>query len=171
MVDDLTSLSGLGRSLVHAVIDGVRRNKLAASLALLTLIVSATFAVNSQFDERSRYRELILPDIQKAEARFFDLMSAAEQAPTEEWRLYYFVNAHRRAKNVLNVAKAHWPSTSPARKAHSELIRYYDLVDEELAIIRTEMTINESLDYVAEWKRQNAELQQIRKRWMSWWEE
>jgi hypothetical protein len=41
-------------------------------------------------------------------------------------------------------------------------------VDEQLAIIRTEMSFNESFDYIGEWKRRNAELMPIRNQWIAW---
>ena len=58
--------------------------------------------------------------------------------------------------------------TADGRKAQAELARYYDLVDEELAIIRTEMSNSESYDYIAEWKRSNSQLLPIRQRWEQW---
>ena len=58
--------------------------------------------------------------------------------------------------------------TAEGKKAQHELVRYYELVDEELAIIRTEMSLHGSFDYVGEWKRRNAELLPIRAHWVSW---
>lgn len=168
MVEDPTSLGGLLRSLAHAAVDGLRRNKLAALLAAVTLIVSTALTLTSQFDERARYHEIILPEIERAEIQFLSTIKYAEQAPDEDWRLYYFLSAHGKAKEVVRVAKLHWPSTSAARKAHRDLIRYYELVDEEFATIRTEMSVNENLDYWAEWKKREGELREIRDRWARW---
>ena len=58
--------------------------------------------------------------------------------------------------------------TARGRKAQGELVRYYELVDEELAIIRTELSFKESYDYISEWKRRDAELLPIRKQWLTW---
>ena len=55
--------------------------------------------------------------------------------------------------------------TPAGKKAQAELIRYYELVDEELAIIRTEMSNNESYNYIAAWKKADAGLLSIRGRW------
>ena len=58
--------------------------------------------------------------------------------------------------------------TDAGRKAQRELVRYYELVDEHLAIIRSEMSLYETYDYVAEWKERNNELIPIRERWLAW---
>ena len=156
------------RAIERSILDGIRRNKLAASLSFLALIVTTAFALTSNFDERPRYRKVILPEISKAEHQFFDVMRQAEEEPDERWRLLYFIEAHRRAKNALRVVRSERPMTADARKAQAELARYYELVDEELAIIRTEMSNNESYDYIAEWKRSNSELLPVRQRWEQW---
>ena len=95
-------------------------------------------------------------------------MNEAEQTPNDLWRVRYFIEAHRRAKAALRTIRSAHAMTVTGRKAHNELVRYYELVDEELAIIRTEMSFNESYDYIAEWKRKNAEMLPIRERWASW---
>ena len=58
--------------------------------------------------------------------------------------------------------------TVRGRKAQGELVRYYELVDEQLAIIRTELSFKESYDYINEWKRRDAELLPIRQQWLMW---
>lgn len=168
MFDDPTSLSGFVNSLVAGSLDALRRNKLPALLAALTLVVSSALALNIQFDERARYSSMILPDIEHAEKQFFATMDVADQTADELWRLQYFLDAHHRAKDVLRIAKSNYPTTVAGRRAHAELIRYYELVDEELAIVRTEMSLNEKLDYMSEWKMQKSELSPIRERWLSW---
>jgi len=150
------------------VFDGLRRNKLPASLSLIALILSTALASTSEFDERPRYRKLILPHIAKAEQQFFTMMEEAERQPDDLWRLQYFLEAHRRAKSALRVIRDEHPMTASGRKAQRELVRYYELVDEYLAIIRTEMSLNESYDYIAEWKERNNELMPIRERWLAW---
>jgi len=155
------------RSIGRNILEGIRRNKLASSLSLVALVVSTAFALTSNFDERPRYRKVILPEINKAERQFLDVMSEAEDEQ-EPWKLLYFIEAHRRAKNALRVARSEHPMTPAGKKAQAELIRYYELVDEELAIIRTEMSNNESYDYIAEWKKVEAQLLPIRARWEEW---
>jgi hypothetical protein len=68
----------------------------------------------------------------------------------------------------LQVIRSERPLTSSGKKAQAELVRYYELVDEELAIIRTEMSNNDTYDYISEWKRANAGLLPIRQRWQDW---
>src|SRR5207244_13637126 len=117
------------------------------------------------FDERPRYRNFFLTDIKKAESQFVDVMHDAEIEPDERWRLLYFLEAHRRAKNVLQVIRSERPLTSSGKKAQAELVRYYELVDEEFAIIRTEMSNKDTFDYISEWKRDNAGRLAMRQRW------
>lgn len=168
MFDDPTSLGGLLKSLAYGSFGAIRHNKLPAFLSAVALVVGTAFSVNSHFDERARYRALILPEIQRAEEQFFAAMHEAEENKNAGWRLQYFLLAHGKAKDVVRIAKSQLPSTAEGRKAHGELIRYYSLVNEELAIIRTEMSLHDSLDYMAEWKRENAGLLPIRERWFRW---
>jgi hypothetical protein len=156
------------QSVKRNILDGIRRNKLPASLSLVALVLTTAFALTSDFDERPRYRKFILPQIQKAETQFFEVMHEAENQPDEPWRLLYFLEAHRRAKNVLQVIRSERAMTSEGKKAQSELVRYYELVDEELAIIRTEMSNRDTYDYIGEWKRVDAGLLPIRQRWQEW---
>jgi hypothetical protein len=156
------------RSLLGSWFDGLRRNKLPAVLSAVALVLSTALVVTSDFDERPRYRQTILPHIQKAEQQFFLIMQEAEQQPNDVRRLHYFIEGHRRAKAALRVVNSERPMTAHGRKAQRELARYYELVDEQLAIIRTEMSFNESFDYIGEWNRQNAALMPIRERWLAW---
>jgi len=41
-------------------------------------------------------------------------------------------------------------------------------VNEELAIIRTKMSLDESYDYMAEWKKWNEGTLPIRQQWADW---
>jgi len=156
------------RSLVHSLFDGLRRNKFPASLSAIALILCTALAFTSDYDERPRYRELILPKISKAEQQFFAIMQQAETEPDELRRLHYFLEGHRRAKTALRVVREQHSMTAAGRKAQRELVRYYELVDEQLAIIRTELSFKESYDYISEWKHRNAELIPIRERWLTW---
>ena len=54
------------KSIVRNWIEGLRRNKLPAALSAIALIVTTALALTSDFDERPRYRQLILPEIRKA---------------------------------------------------------------------------------------------------------
>jgi hypothetical protein len=156
------------QSIERSILDGIRRNKLPAALSLAALVLTAAFALTSDFDERPRYRKFILPEVEKAESQFFGVMREAEDERDPYWRLLYFLEAHRRAKNVLQAIRSERPMTPSGRKAQAELVRYYELVDEELAIIRTEMSNKETYDYVGEWNRANAGLLPIRQRWQEW---
>ncbi len=156
------------KSLARSSSEGLRRNKLPACLSLIALVLTAALALTSNFDERPWYRKTILPGINKVETPFFDVMREAEQEPNELWRARYFLEGHRRAKAALRMIASEHPMTETGKKAQRELVRYYELVDEELAIIRTEMSFNESYDYIGEWKRRNAELWPIRERWAAW---
>lgn len=155
-------------AIARSIADGIRRNRLPACLSLIALILTAVLAFTSQYDERPRYRKFVLPPIHQAEMQFFDEMSRAESEHNEPNRTLYFIEGHRRVKNVLNVIRSEHPMTEAGRNAQFELTRYYELVDEELAIIRTQMSYDETYDYIAEWKRSNAKLLRIRDRWLKW---
>lgn len=156
------------RALARSVAEGLSRNKLPACLSLIAVILTTALALTSEYDERPRYRKFMLPGIHKAEMQFFDLMKLAESETEEPERTLYFIEAHRRAKNALDVVRSERPMTATGRKAQLELTHYYELVDENLAIIRTEMSNDASYDYIAEWNRTNAELLPIRERWLKW---
>jgi hypothetical protein len=156
------------KSIVGNWIDGLRRNKLPAVLSAIALIITTTLALTSDFDERPRYRKLILPEIRKAEQPFFTIMDEAASQTDDLQRLHYFLEGHRRAKAALRIIISEHPMTESGRKAQRDLVRYYELADEQLAIIRTEMSFNESFDYIGEWKRRNEELMPIRNRWLNW---
>ena len=89
-------------------------------------------------------------------------------APNDLWRLQYFLVAHGKAREILRIAAERKPTTPEGIRAHNELIRYYELVNENMAIIRTEMSVNEKLDYLAEWKIDQLALQPIRQKWLDW---
>ena len=156
------------KSLCRSVLDGVRRNKLPACLSVIAVILTTALALTSEYDERPRYRKFILPEIHKAEMPFFDVIRLAESESAEPDRTLDFIEAHRRAKNALKTIRSERPLTARGRNAQNELARYYELVDEEFAIIRTQMSYDDSYDYIAEWKRSNAELLPIRDRWLRW---
>jgi len=156
------------RALSRSCIEGLRRNRIPASLSAVTLIFITALALGSDFDERPHYRESILPEIDRAENQFFAAMREAEQETREPLRSLYFVEGHRRAKAVLRVLRAKRPTGAAGRKAQRELVRYYELVDEELAIIRSEMSLVDSYDYIKDWKMWNTKSLPIRERWVKW---
>lgn len=162
------SVPGFLLSLADAFLAGLRHNKLPAILAVIALLVTTAFALNSQYDERERYRQVIFPDIERAEAQFVITMDDAKKAVNETWRLHYFIAAHSKARDVLRLARSRRPRTLAGIKAHDRLIRYYEFVTEHLAIIRTEMSIDERLDYLGEWEKTKAELQPIHDEWGTW---
>src|SRR5207247_4313044 len=164
MTDELSSLGGFIQSIVSSAIEGLRRNKIPAFLSFIALALTTALALTSDFDERPRYRKFVLPEIEKAEKQFFDAMDEAAETSNDLWRVRYFIEAHRRAKTALRAIRSAHAMTATGRKAHNELIRYYESVDEELAIIRTEMSFNDSYDYIAEWQPKNTEMLQIRQR-------
>ena len=168
MPSDPTSLTGFLGSLVRGFLSLLRDNRLATILSAVALVTTSILAITSQYDERPRYRQVLLPDIQKAEAQFFGSMREAEKTSNERWRLYYFLSAHQKARDVLSLLKMRKPRTQAGLRAHKELIRYYDLVIEELAIIRTQMSIDEDLDYISTWKQREAEFEPVRERWTNW---
>src|SRR2546426_12736591 len=119
-------LQSVGRS----ILDGIRRNKLPASLSVVAVVLTTAFALTSDFDERPRYRRFILPEIEKAENQFFEAMGQAEQESREPSRMLYFLEGHRLAKKALRVIRSERPMTMSGRKAQSELFRYYEIADE-----------------------------------------
>jgi hypothetical protein len=163
-----TTLRGLIKSLAIGALGTLRQNKLATVLAAIACTVFTSLAITIQYDERPRYRETILPQIRRAEADFNRSLEAAERASTENWRLQYFITAHGKAKEILRIAAEQQPTSPDAIHAHNELIRYYQLVNENMAIIRTEMSIHQELDFLAEWKKQQLFLQHIRHAWLDW---
>src|SRR4029079_14486128 len=156
------TVRGLLHSLALGFINSMRQNKLAAALAVFACVGGTYLAVTLQYDERPRYRQTILPDIKRAEAEFFKALDAADRASTDGWRLQYFLVAPGKAKEVRKIARESEPMTPEGVRAHSELFRYYELVNEYMAIIRTEMSMNQKLDFLAEWKKVRIKLEPIR---------
>jgi hypothetical protein len=157
------------QSLLNAFVESIRRNKIAAWLSLTAFILSSALVFGiGEYDERPRFRWTTLPAITKVEEQFFRVMHEVERETDDVRRVHYFLEGHRLAKVVLRTIRTERPVTTAGRKAHRELVRYYELVDEQLAIIRTEMSFRESFDYVREWKERNADLMIIREEWLRW---
>src|SRR5437667_12252257 len=100
------------KSLLRSCFEGLRRNKLPAALSAGALVLTTALALTSDFDERPRYRKFILPEIDKVENQFFDIMRDAEQEPSASWRMSYFLEGHRRAKTALRTVSAEHPMTA-----------------------------------------------------------
>ena len=149
-------------------VGGIRRNKIATILSTIVLIGTTLLAINTQYDERPRYRTLLLPDIAEAETRFLKCLTDAENTDNEDWRISYFITAQSRAQDVLNIAKHHWPRTREAVRAHEDLVRYYELTIEDFAIIRTQMSLDEKMDYMAAWHKVQSERWALHERWFDW---
>jgi hypothetical protein len=166
--DDEVSLVGLLRSLGIGFVGVLRHNKIAATLAGVALVATTLLAVNSQYDERPRYRQVVLPDIAEAEIQFSNLIQAAEQTNNDNWRIYYFIDAHQKARDILDLVRRRWPHTRDGIRAHEELVRYYELITEDFAIIRTQMSLDDKLDYMAAWRKAQAERRPIHEQWAKW---
>jgi hypothetical protein len=162
------SLRDLVVGIGYSTLDGFRLNKLASVLALLGLIVFIPLTFGTRYDERPRYREVILPDIQRLESRFEAALKRSVDGPTAAWQLYHFIDAHRRAKDVLDGLKSRNPVTPSGRQAHDDLILYYELANEHMAIIRTQMSLALDLDFLARWEEARKEIQPLRDRWAAW---
>jgi len=145
----------------------MRRNKLAAVLAGITLVLLSALAIDSRFDGLAEYQASVLPRLSRLEAGFLRSLLAAENA-SGEWRGYYFENAHREVKQILRAADLSRPRAHVARKKHADFIRYYSLLDREFADIGLEANVNPNLDYVKEVRARMEKLKPIRDGWAQW---
>ena len=155
-------------ALIFGIVNAIRQNRLAATLAVFALVFTSFLAYAVRYDERPDYQRVLLPDIERAETNFLNALDNAEHAPNDVWRLQFFLTAHLKAKDALRVARSRYPASADAIAAHNELIRYYELANEEFSIIRTQMSVDEQFDYWKEWNQQNRKLESIRQRWMAW---
>ena len=162
------SISGVARSIAWSVAEALRRNRLSSAFSLVALLVFLPLAVGIRYDERPRYREVILPELERLDARYDAALGRAGNGPTERWRLYHFLSAHREAVEVLQYLRSRRPMTAPGIQAHGDLIRYYELVDEHFAILRTEMSLKPEIDFLARWQKVQADLAPLYDRWAVW---
>ena len=165
---DEPSIGRVGASIAWSIAEGLGRNKLAACFSLVALLVFLPLAVGIRYDERPRYRQVILPEFERLEARYDGALDRAENGPTELWRLYHFLSAHREAVEVLQYLRSRRPTTAAGMQAHGDLIRYYELVDEHFAILRTEMSLKPEIDFLARWQKVQADLAPLYDRWAVW---
>ena len=160
-------MRGLIAAIASSVAEGVRQNKLSTVLALVALLVFIPL-IGIRYDERPRYRQVILPEIERLEVLYHASIERSEEGPTDTWQLYHFIDAHRRAVDVLDYLRTRKPVTGPGIQAHGDLILYYELVNEHFAILRTEMSLALDLDFLARWKEVERELKPIYDRWSDW---
>lgn len=162
------TLGGLLVGIASSAAEGARSNKLASLLALIGLVVFIPLTFGSKYDERPRYRQVILPEIERLEESFFGALTRSENGPTPTWQLYHFIDAHRRASDVLEYLRLRRPVSPAGIRAHNDLILYYELADEHLAIIRTEMSLSPGLDFLARWEQAKNDIRPLRDRWLAW---
>ncbi len=160
-------MRGLIAAIASSVAEGVRQNKLSTVLALAALLVFIPL-IGIRYDERPRYRQVILPEIERLEVLYHASIERSEEGPTDTWQLYHFIDAHRRAVDVLDYLRTRKPVTGPGIQAHGDLILYYELVNEHFAILRTEMSLALDLDFLARWKEVERALKPIYDRWSDW---
>ena len=161
------SLGGLVKAVASSIGESIRQNKLSAFLALVALLVFIPLT-GIRYDERPRYRQVILPEIERLEGDYQAALRRSEDGPTDNWQLFHFIDAHRRAGDVLDYLRMRKPVTSPGIEAHGDLILYYELVNEHFAILRTEMSLAMDLDFLARWEEVELDLKPIHDRWLNW---
>ncbi len=162
------SIPDIARSIISSVRESIRQNRLASSLALVAFLVVLPLTFGSRYDERPRYRQVILPEVERFEEDYLSALQRSETAPTDTWRLYHFLDAHNRAVKVLKFVRSKRTVTPDGRRAHAALIQYYELVDQHFAILRTRMSIDEEIDFLERWREITRDLQPIHDRWARW---
>ena len=162
------SLSALIATIARGSIEATRNNKIATVLAVIVLVGTTVAAVGSQYDERPRYRVETLPEILRHEGRFLDALRQAESAENEDHRIFYFVDAQMKAREALALIRKRYPQSGAGVRAHRQLIRYYELIDEDFAIIRTQMSLDPKVDFLAEWRQVQALREPLHEKWSKW---
>jgi len=166
--EDEVSLGRLVGSIGSGFLEVLRGNKIATGLAAVALIVTSILALSSQYDERVRYRQVVLPELAASESQLEGLLKAAEETDNDNWRIYYFIDAHIKARDILQLARRRWPHTREGIRAHGELIRYYELLTEDFAIIRTQMSLDPKMDYMEAWRKVRAARWPVHEEWAHW---
>jgi hypothetical protein len=168
MREDVSSLTGLLASIVRGIGESLRANKIATVLAAIALVTTSILALSSQYDERPWYRQVLLPDIKRAESLFEGRIHDAEETTNENWRLSYFIDGQKRTREVVDLLKNRWPHTHDGVRAHSKLIQYYELLLEDFAIIRTQLSLDEGMDYMAAFRQSELDRRPLRDAWLAW---
>jgi hypothetical protein len=168
MWEDSSSLAGLLVSILRGIAESLRTNKLATSLAAIAFVTTGILAFSSQYDERPWYRQVLLPDINRAESLFQSRMHDAEETTNENWRLSYFIDAQKRTREAVDLLKNRWPHTHDGMRAHLKLIQYHELLLEDFAIIRTQLSLDEGMDYMSAFRKSELERRPLRDAWLAW---
>jgi hypothetical protein len=166
-MDNEPTLGWLIGSIGRGIVQGLKRNKLAAVLAGLTGASLIALSLDSRFDGLLQYRESILPRLLRLEAGFINSLRAAENT-SGEWRAYYFENAHRQVRDILRAARLDRPEGYVARGKHRRFIRYYEMLDSKFNSIRMQLRVDPDLDYLRELTATMDELKPIRDAWAAW---
>jgi len=168
MWGDESSLTELLASILRGIADSLRANKIATVLAGIAFVTTGILAYSSQYDERPWYRQVVLPDIRRAESLFEGRIHDAEETANENWRLSYFIDAQKRTREAVDLLKNRWPHTHEGVRAHLKLIQYYELLLEDFAIIRTQLSLDERMDYMAAFRNSELARQPLRDAWLAW---
>jgi hypothetical protein len=163
-----SSLTGLLVSILRGIAESLRTNKLATALAAIAFVTTSILAFSSQYDERPWYRQVLLPDINRAESLFESRMHDAEETTNENWRLSYFIDAQKRTREAVNLLKNRWPHTHEGVRAHLRLIQYYELLLEDFAIIRTQLSLDDGMDYMSAFRKSELERRPLHDAWLAW---
>ena len=162
-----TTVASFLHSIAREMTDGLRQDGCATLLATVALITATLLAATSRYDERPVSADSVA-GYRQTEGQFFAALNNAEKTDNDDWRISYFVTADARARAVLTVAKRRWPTTGEAVPAHEDLVRYYELVTEDFAIIRTQMSLDTKMNYMAAWRKNQAARWPVHERWANW---
>jgi hypothetical protein len=168
MWEDDSSLRGLLAAIFRGIAESLRANKIATALAAIAFVTTGILAFSSQYDERPWYRQVLLPDINRAESLFEARIHDAEETTNENWRLSYFIDAQKRTREAVDLLKNRWPHTHDGVRAHSKLIQYYERLLEDFAIIRTQLSLDEGMDYMAAFRQSELERRPLYEAWRAW---
>jgi hypothetical protein len=164
---DEGSIRWLIRSIASSIFDGVRRNRLAAVLAMVTASSLIVFAVSNRFHGLHEYQDFTLPRLLRLETGFLRNLRMAENA-SGEWRAYYFKEAHSQVRDILRAARLDPPKSYDAQARHQQFIRYYESIDTTFHSIETELIRKPNLDYILHLREQMNQLSPIRDAWFQW---
>lgn len=168
MWEDSSSLTGLLTAIFRGIAESLRANKIATTLAAVAFVATGILAFSSQYDERPWYRQVLLADINRAESLFEGRIHDAEETTNENWRLSYFIDAQKRTREAVDLLKNRWPHTHDGVRAHSKLIQYYELLLEDFAIIRTQLSLDEAMDYMSAFRKAEIDRRPLRDAWLEW---
>jgi hypothetical protein len=166
-ISDEGSIRWLIRSITSSIFDGVRRNRLAAVLAMVTACSLIVFAVSNRLHGLHEYQDFTLPRLLRLETGFLGSLRMAENA-SGEWRAYYFKEAHSQVRDILRAARLDPPKADDAQSRHQQFIRYYESIDTTFHSIETELIQKSNLNYILHLREQMNQLSPIRDAWFQW---